>query len=108
MLSDKELELLNKIQRKSVYENKFFKKRSELKWFDELKKRGYFNPNLDTRPYEVKEKGYYFIPQWNVLTYLERVSEQVNIPGNEKYIEELLEIHYCPKYFKAQLNNLLK
>jgi len=27
-----------------------------------------------------------------VLPYLERVSEQVNIPGNEKYIGELLNI----------------
>jgi len=92
MLSEKELELLKKIQKKSVYENKFFKKRSEVKWFDELKKRGYFNPNPDTQPYELKERGYYFIPEWNVLPYLERVSEQVNIPGNEKYIEGLLEI----------------
>lgn len=92
MLSNKELELLNRIQKKAVYEDKFFEKRSELKWFDELKKRGYFNPNPDTCPQESKAKGYYSIPQWNVLSYLEKVSQQANTPGNEKYIDELLAI----------------
>ncbi|MEW6409705.1 MAG: hypothetical protein AB1488_06290 [Nitrospirota bacterium] len=92
MLSNKKLELLNRIQKKAVNEDKFFEKRSELEWFDELKKRGYFNPNPDTCPQEAKEKGYYSIPQWNVLSYLEKVSQQANAPGNEKYIDELLGI----------------
>lgn len=92
MLSDKELELLNKIQKRSIYEDKFFEKRSELKWFYELQKRGYFYPNPDTRPRESKEKGLFTIPQWNVLPYLEKVSRQVNEPENEKYIDELLGI----------------
>ncbi|PIY32930.1 MAG: hypothetical protein COZ07_04045, partial [Candidatus Infernicultor aquiphilus] len=88
MLNKKELELLNRIKNRTVYENKFFEKRSETKWFDELKKRGYFIPNLNTRPQET-EKGYFLIPQWNVLPYLERISQQINIRGNEKYIDEL-------------------
>lgn len=92
MLSDKELELLNRIQKKAVYEDKFFEKRSEFKWFNELKRRGYFNPNLDTQPYESKEKGYYSIPQWNILSYLERVSQRISIPGNEIYTDEILAI----------------
>ena len=92
MLNDRELELLDKIQKKTVYEDKFFDKRREVKWFDELKKRGYFNPNPDTRPYKYKEKGDFIIPQWNILPYLERVSEQINDPGHEKYIDELLTI----------------
>lgn len=110
MLSDKELEVLDKIQKKAVYEDKFFEKRSELKWFDELKKRGYFNPNPDTQPFESKEKRYYFVPQWNVLPYLEQVSQQTNIPGNEKYIAELLTIikevtDYHVKHGKVLDNN---
>ncbi len=92
MLSNKKLELLDKIQKKTIYEEKFFEKRSELEWFDELKKRGYFNPNPDTCPQESKEKGYYSIPQWSVLPYLEKVAQQVNAPGNEKYIDDLLTI----------------
>jgi len=91
MLNKKELELLDKIKNRTVYEDKFFEKKSETKWFSELKSRGYFNPNPHTKPQE-KEKNYFFIPKWNVLPYLERISEQVNIPSNEKYIEELVEI----------------
>ncbi|HEC92159.1 MAG TPA: hypothetical protein ENI51_04065, partial [Candidatus Atribacteria bacterium] len=91
MLSEKELKLLDRIQNRTVYENKFFEKRSEIKWFSELKKRGYFKPNPYTAPQEI-EKGYFFIPQWNVLLYLEKISQQLTIKGNEKYIDELLDI----------------
>jgi hypothetical protein len=92
MLNKKELELLNKIKSKSVYEKKFFEKKYELKWFDELKKRRYFKPNPDTRPQETKDKGFYSIPMWDILPYLEKVSNQVKQPGNERFIGELLKI----------------
>lgn len=91
MLSNKEIELLNKIQKRTVYENKFLQTIKDLKWFDELKKRGYFNPNIDTQPKETK-RGLFLIPRWNVLQYLEKVSQQVNEPGNDKYVDELLSI----------------
>ena len=105
MLNNKEIELLNKIKNRTVYENKFFEKRSETKWFNELKKRGYFKPNLNTRPQET-EKGY-FIPKWNVLPYLEQVSQQVNIRGNKKYIDELcLIIVEISKYKDSKGNHI--
>lgn len=91
MLNDKELEILDKIKNRTVYEDKFFEKKSEIKWFDELKKRGYFKPNSNTQPQET-EKNYFLIPKWNVLPYLEKVAQQVKIEGNEKYIDELLKI----------------
>jgi len=82
--------ILNLINEKH-YRNYFFKKVTSLHWFDILKNEDYFRPNLNTRPQET-EKGYFLIPKWNVLLYLEWVSEQVNIEGNEKYIDELLAI----------------
>ena len=91
MLNEKELEILDKIKNRTVYEDKFFEKKSEIKWFDELKKRGYFKPNPNTQPQET-EKNYFLIPKWNVLPYLEKVAQQVKIEGNEKYIDELLDI----------------
>lgn len=91
MLNEKELEILDKIKNRTVYEDKFFEKKSETKWFDELKRRGYFKPNPHSQPQET-EKNYFLIPKWNVLPYLEKVAQQVNIPGNEKYIDELLKI----------------
>jgi len=106
MLNNKEIELLNKIKNRTVYENKFFEKRSETKWFNELKKRGYFKPNLNTQPQET-EKGYFLIPKWNVLPYLEQVSQQVNIRGNKKYIDELcLIIVEISKYKDSKGNHI--
>ncbi len=60
MLSKEDLDLLDKIQHRTIYENKFFEKRYELKWFDELKKRGYFKPNPGTKPQESEKDGFFF------------------------------------------------
>jgi len=75
-----EVEFLLNLIRQKKYEDYFFKKVTSINWFDILNRE------------EIEEEGVYRIPQWNVLPYLERVSEQVNIPGNEKYIGELLDI----------------
>jgi len=70
----------------------FFKNLDHIEWFIPLKEQNYFSPKNAPGPEEIEEEGVYRIPQWNVLPYLERVSEKVNIPGNEKYIAELLDI----------------
>jgi len=75
-----------------AYEDRFFRTKKNPVWFHELKKRGYFDPSNNPTIQPADREGYYVIPQWNVLEYLERVSEQVNIPGNEEYVGELLEI----------------
>lgn len=76
----------------SALEDYFFKKCSSVEWFFALKEKGYFDPDKAPGRTEPDEKGYFTIPQWNVLPYLERISQQVNIPDNEKYIDELLAI----------------
>jgi len=75
-----------------VYENYFFNKVSDVKWFETLKERGYFKSEKAPGPIPADEKGYVTIPVWNVLPYLEKISKQVNEPGDEKYIDELLII----------------
>ncbi|MGB2698438.1 MAG: hypothetical protein WBD28_11355, partial [Candidatus Zixiibacteriota bacterium] len=87
-----EIELVLRLIEKTSYQNYFFKKVSSVIWFDLLKGYNYFSADKAPTPIEEEEKGYYRIPQWNVLTYLERVSEQVNIPGNQKYVDELISI----------------
>lgn len=84
--------LLNIITKNSPAENYFWKKCGSIgpiDWFFHLKVKGYFDPQKAPGQTEPDEKGYFTIPQWNVLPYLERVSQQVNIPDNEKYIDEL-------------------
>jgi len=82
---------LENLLKDEVKKQYFFRKLQHIEWFIPLVKRGYFKPNPNTQPQET-EKGIFFIPQWNVLPYLEKVSQQVDKPENEKYIEELINI----------------
>ncbi|MHA1343951.1 MAG: hypothetical protein ACTSQG_08185 [Promethearchaeota archaeon] len=91
--SDKTKEkLFIMIESGKEFENYFFNKVVELEWFYTLKKKGYFNPDKALGPQPAKQEGYFIIPEWNVLQYLEKVSQKVKDPKNEKYISELLEI----------------
>lgn len=87
-----EVRFILELIKEEHYRNYFFKKISALHWFNVLKREGYFKPSEETKPQETEQKGSFFIPQYNVLPYLEIVSQQVNVPGNEKYIDELLKI----------------
>ena len=87
-----EVKFILELMEEEHYRSYFFKKVTALHWFTVLKKEGFFKPSEKTKPQEVKEKGLFSIPVWNVLFYLEAVSQKVNLPGNEKYIDELLSI----------------
>jgi hypothetical protein len=91
-LNKKELEVFGKILKRKELEDYFLSTKTELKWFFPLKIAGYFSPEKAPGPQPSGQEGYFTIPQWNVLQYLERVSLQVKIKGNEQYINELLEI----------------
>jgi hypothetical protein len=83
--------LVELIKNKS-YNDYFFKNARKIEWFDILFKEGYFSPKNAPIPFEAGEKGLFSIPEWNVLPYLEKVSQQVSYPGAEKYIDTLLTI----------------
>jgi len=90
-LNPKEEAVLEMMRKDISYENYFFKKVSDVKWFYPLKEREYFSPEKAPGVKPAEKEGY-FIPQWNVLPYLERISQQVSVQGNGKYIDELLKI----------------
>ncbi|MCK4377156.1 MAG: hypothetical protein KAV97_02975 [Actinomycetia bacterium] len=90
-LKPREKAVLKMIEEDFSYENYFFKKVTNVKWFYPLKEKGYFSPEKAPGVKPAEKEGYY-VPQWNVLPYLERISQQVNVQGNEKYIDELLKI----------------
>jgi len=90
-LTPKEEAVLKLIKEDSAYENYFFKRVSDIKWFYPLKEKGYFSPEKAPGVKPAEKEGYY-VPQWNILSYLERISKKVNIEGNEKYVDELLTI----------------
>jgi len=87
-----ESKVMEIIAQTPAYEKYFFSKVSNILWFYPLKSKGYFDPTKAPIPEPADKEGYFIIPEWNVLPYLERVSEQVNEPGNERFINELLEI----------------
>lgn len=62
----------------------FFARVKSLKWFNILKEQGYFSP--ESIPYDSEGQALF----WNVLDYLERVSEQVT--QNAQYGKELIDI----------------
>src|SRR4030042_2924968 len=92
MLTDKELKTINLILEDISYENYFFKKVKNLKWFYPLKEKGFFTPQKAPAQKPAEQEGYFIIPEWNILSYLEKVSQQAREPANEKYIDELLTI----------------
>ena len=90
-LDPKEEAVLEMIEKDISYENYFFKKATNVKWFYPLKEKGYFSPEKAPGIKPAEKEGHY-IPQWNVLPYLERISQKVNVRDNGKYIDELLKI----------------
>ena len=91
-LSFKENDALELIEKDTSYENYFFNKVSDIKWFYPLKEKGYLNPEKAPGPKSADKKGYYTFLHWNVLDYLEKISQKTNLPENKKYINELLDI----------------
>ena len=87
------------------YKNYFFKKLSENKnpipWLKILKEKNYFSPENNPEPVEDKDrKGFYSIPRWDVLGFLENVSKYNKKHPTEPVTKELLEI--MGEYIKFQ------
>ncbi|MDE2231823.1 MAG: hypothetical protein KGJ95_07170, partial [Candidatus Omnitrophica bacterium] len=76
--------VIAQIETDQSQKNYFFQKVKDLKWFYYLKERNYFSP--DKIPYTKDNRALF----WNVLDYLERVSEQLNT--NPEYGKELMDI----------------
>ena len=74
------------------YQNYFFSKAKDLKWFRPLKDLGYFQPSQNPQPQESDEKGLYTIPVWPALLYLEKISPELSKPGNRSYAGEIIQI----------------
>jgi hypothetical protein len=84
--------LFELIENNLPIEDYFFNRVANIKWFYPLKEKGFFLPEKAPGPMRAEEKGSFYIPEWNVLRYLERISQHINAPDNERYIGELLDI----------------
>lgn len=62
-------------------------------WLKPLKEKGYFNPSNNRKPQEDPDrKGYFTIPYWNILGYLENVAKKKKETPSEEITNLLLEI----------------
>ena len=83
-LSTEEQQILYLIKTDADQARYFFARVKSLKWFNVLKEQGYFYP--ESIPYDSGGHAMF----WNVLDYLERISEQVS--ENPQYGKELIVI----------------
>lgn len=84
MLNEKEKKVVTMVEQNISHSNYFFHKVKDLKWFYPLKERGFFSPER----IPISDSGDYLF--WNILDYLERVSEQVI--QDSQYGRELIDI----------------
>ena len=91
-LTSRQLDALDRIEQNPALQPFFFKKVKGLKWFDELEKRGFFNPELNPRPIKSDKEGYFSIPSWPILEYLEQTAPELQQPENFDYAERILKV----------------
>jgi len=85
-LTLKEKSVIKLIKEDSSYANYFFGKYSKVRLFSVLKKEGFFNPEKNPEPKKVKDG--YQIPEWNILTYLEKISKKTR--KKDKYLLKII------------------
>jgi hypothetical protein len=90
-LSHNEETVLDMIDKNISLQNYFFIKVSDVKWFSYLKNKGFFEASK-APSFQLDSSGRYIVPDWNVLTYLEKLSKLTKEIGNEIFIDELISI----------------
>ncbi len=92
-LNPEELAVLNALGTEGKeYQNYFFSKAKDLKWFRPLKDSGYFQASKNPPPQESDEKGLYTVPTWPAVLYLEKISPELSKFENRSYAEEIMQI----------------
>ena len=61
-----------------------------MAWFSFLKAEGYFDPEQNPGPVQVKEG--FQIPYWEALGYLEKLSIQISQGNETEHTDELLSV----------------
>lgn len=97
MYTDKIISTLQRIKNDKSLEDHFFKQLAKaskpLEWLAPLREAGYFTPTNNPKPQEVPdEKGYFTIPNWNILDALENMAIKNEESPNDEVSKMLLEI----------------
>jgi hypothetical protein len=79
-LSATQMDAIRKVVEKPQLQSYFFMQASGLKWFDEFKKQGFFDPESSPKSGD-----------WPILIYLEKTAHELEIPANNLYNDEYLK-----------------
>lgn len=90
-LSPRQIDAIETVQSKPDLEPFFFKKIKGLKWFDELYTRGFFNPDRNPTLKESENKGFFVIPFWPMLEYLEKTAPELQ-NDNIEFVGKFLHV----------------
>ncbi len=91
-LSPHQLDALERIEKKPPLQQPFFQKIDGLKWFDELKKRRFFDPALNPKPMQSEKDSYFIVPAWPILAYVEKIAPKFAHHEHRRYAEEYLNV----------------
>ena len=91
-LSRRQLDALDRIKQKPALQPFFFKNLKGLKWFDELENREFFKPEHHSGPVPSDQEGYYSIPAWPVLDYLEQTAPELQQSENLNHVAKFLHV----------------
>lgn len=87
--------ILQLLQKDNAYQNYFFSKADALHWLELLKSERILSLENAPSPQPADKEGYYSIPQWNALIYLEKIAHKLkDLPETDKfkYTDDLLGI----------------
>ncbi|MCI0448255.1 MAG: hypothetical protein L0Y79_00530 [Chlorobi bacterium] len=90
-LNKKDKVFLENILSRKEYEDYFFSKNDELKWFKPLLEIGYFSATRHPKPIEIK-KGSFEFPVWNVLLYIENITKNPSFVDDFEIQNEIIKI----------------
>jgi len=88
MLNPKEQAALDLLVNNPEYSDYFFGKVKNAKFFLILLEKGFFSELKALSPINADKEGYFSVPQWNILPYLENIAQTEGV----QYKNELLQI----------------
>lgn len=91
-LTEKERDLLYRIEVKPELAPHFFRRIKDTKWLAPLVEKGYFNPENLPKPIPDNENKYVNIPNWQVIQYLETISPEFEHADNAEIASQAAEI----------------
>ena len=91
-LKHSQIDALNRLDDHPELGLLFFPKLKGLKWFNELEKRGYFNPSKNPGPQVNEVESTVIVNSWPVLEYLNNTADEIELPENEIFAKKYIDL----------------